>query len=103
MNLDAYRMAQPCDDCPFNADGPGKQLADSLRPGRMEAIKHDLRRGGTFQCHQTTIPNTDDDGRVDNTKTLLCAGAIAYQESVGVTADLIQVIERLKRRNQQGG
>lgn len=75
-----------CSDCPFNETGAGRQLRDSLAPGRFDGIKEDLHSNKTFPCHQTT-------GR--KMRTLICAGALAYQRKNDIVPDSVQVIERI--------
>ena len=86
-----WRMKEMCRDCPFQASGAGKRLADSLRPGRMASILRGLLRGENFECHKTT----DETG--DGTK-LLCAGAIAFQEKMGVSSQYVRICQRLDGR-----
>jgi len=84
-----WRMLKPCADCPFNPEGAGAHLRRSLHPGRMRDIKRGLRAGEFFLCHKTT----DECGDGSN---LVCAGALAYQETVGVTSQYVQICERLE-------
>ena len=86
--MSEWRMSDMCTDCPFQKSGPGKRLADSLRPGRMGSIKRGLLRGENFECHKTT-------SETGNGTNLLCAGAIAYQESMGVSSQYVRICQRL--------
>lgn len=89
-------MPSPCADCPFSSDGPGLKLRKSLTPGRWKEITSGLRAGAWFACHKTT-GGGDDYG--DNASMLLgakmCAGAIEYQNSRGVSSNLQRVCENL--------
>lgn len=86
----AWRMESPCANCPFNETGPGRELRDTLRPGRFAGILADLRRGSIFPCHKTTV-----DGGAKRGQELLCAGAIEWQEENGCTSNYQRVCERL--------
>lgn len=86
--MSEWRMAEMCVDCPFQKSGPGKRLADSLRPGRMGSIRRGLLRGENFECHKTTT-------ETGNGTSLLCAGAIEYQEKMGVSSQYVRICQRL--------
>ncbi len=81
-------MVVPCVDCPFNTDGPGARLRRTLAKGRMAEIKRGLRQGEHFICHKTS----DETG--DGSK-LVCAGSLAYQDSVGASSNYARICERL--------
>jgi hypothetical protein len=66
-----WRMMAPCAQCPF----VNKKVANSLRPGRLSAIKDDLRKDGHFLCHKT-VKSSGGDGT-----NRQCAGAIQWQET----------------------
>lgn len=83
-----WRMSEPCADCPFNRTGPGARLAKSLAPARMAEIKRALMNDESFFCHKTT----DDTGNGTN---LICAGALAWQESHGASSQYARICERL--------
>lgn len=87
----AYRQDRPCSDCPFNDDGPGRVLRDSLQPGRWDGILADLRAEKTFPCHQTQS------GPRWTKKSLVCAGAIRWQRAHDCLPQAVQVAERLTR------
>jgi hypothetical protein len=99
MKPSDWRMVEKCVTCPFHTKGPGRALARSLRRGRMDQIRRDLRAGLVFQCHKTTTDQeTDDDGNFTPTAaTRLCAGALEYQAKVGVSSQLQRICERLER------
>lgn len=83
-----WKMPAPCANCPFNDDGAGLHLRNSLARGRWREITTGLRRGEHFTCHKTT-------GETGDGSNLMCAGAIAYQEKLGVSSNLQRVMERL--------
>ncbi len=83
-----WRMESPCENCPFNASGPGLHLRRSLRRGRWLEITRGLLRGTYFTCHKTTHETGDG-------SDLVCAGAIAWQERRGASSNLQRVMERL--------
>lgn len=93
MNLADYIQPTACDSCPFNETGLGRELRDSLRPGRFESIVAELEQGLPFPCHKTT------GGVARKTKWKrswrVCAGALAYQRKHGCVPDPVQVAERL--------
>jgi hypothetical protein len=68
-----WRMLAPCAQCPF----VNKDVANTLRPGRLSEIKDALRRDTHFVCHKTTRGTGDGSNRQ-------CAGAIAWQEQRGL-------------------
>ena len=70
-----------CDNCPFHETGPGRQLRDSLAPGRWDGIIRAVLIGAPFYCHKTT--EFDDDDEESDTyrpkgREQLCAGSVAY-------------------------
>ena len=87
--MSGWRMPTACVDCPFNATGPGRRLRDALRPGRYRSILAGLRRGEHFLCHKTTRETGDGSNKV-------CAGALAYQERLGVSSQYVRMCERLE-------
>lgn len=95
-----WRMKEKCDDCPFHETGPGRQLRDSLAPGRFEGIVFGLMRGDYFFCHKSTTGEEDDDRQymqyILGGKEKLCAGAIELQAQAGIKSDALQILERLK-------
>jgi hypothetical protein len=88
----AWRMPEPCLDCPFNRTGPGARLRRTLRPARWAEITRLVGTGQShFMCHKTT-PETG------NGTNLYCAGALAYQDKLGVSDNYRRVCERLEGR-----
>lgn len=89
-----WRQPEPCDNCPFNTSGSGRQLRKSLAPGRWEEIIDSLRNDAPFYCHKTT----DETGDGTN---LVCAGAFTWQQRHGVSSNLQRVMERLAVINER--
>jgi len=83
--------------CPFQSSGPGLALRQGLRPGRFARIKLELRAGSIFHCHKTTTTDDDDDEgeTYAGPGSKLCAGALAYQDKLGVSSNYVRVAERL--------
>jgi hypothetical protein len=93
-----WRMPNKCTNCPFHSRGPGRELARSLRRGRLASIKRALLRGEHFHCHKTTgFDDDDDDDDMPVARALICAGAIEYQDAHGVEPTVVQVMRRLDR------
>lgn len=86
--MSAWRTLVPCADCPFNPTGPGARLRRSLGRARMAEIKRALLSDRHFTCHKTTV-------ETGNGTNLMCAGAIAFQESRGAPSNLQRIFERL--------
>lgn len=72
-----WKMPEKCSDCPFHETGPGRQLRDSLRPGRFEEIHDGVLQGEPFLCHKTTT-------ETGNGTNLYCAGALELQQAHGI-------------------
>lgn len=75
------RQDSMCKTCPFHEAGPGRDLRDSLTPGRFDGILADLRAEKVFPCH-------DD-------YSLVCAGSIAWQLKNHCVPTDLQIAERL--------
>lgn len=101
MSFPKWRMDVECDNCPFATSGPGKQLGDSLRPGRWREILRSLRKEQSFPCHKTVSYEEDSDGTCTN-QTRVCAGAIAWQKRHGIFPQWLQVMERLAAAHRMG-
>lgn len=84
----AWRMQKPCENCPFNASGPGLHLRKSLHADRWAEILRGLKHDQHFTCHKTTHETGDGSNRI-------CAGAIAWQEKHGLSSNLQRVLERV--------
>lgn len=93
MNLTALIRPTACESCPFNEDGLGRELRDSLAPGRFDGIRAELDKGLPFPCHETT------GGVSRKTKWRkswrVCAGSLAYQRKNHCVPDVVQVVERI--------
>lgn len=88
-----WRMEKPCIDCPFTRTPEGTHLRKSLRPGRMAGIRRDLRAGNHFNCHKTT-------GETGDGSNLVCAGALEYQNGLGITSNYQRICERLEHMRE---
>lgn len=86
--LKRWRTARPCDMCPFNRTGAGRELRRGLPSVRWRDILRTLRAGMFFVCHKTSTDAGDG-------SNLVCAGSITWQAKRGVVADYVQVCERL--------
>lgn len=85
----AWRMTTQCADCPFATSGAGLQLRETLRTGRWQEILDTLRADQHFLCHKTTT-------ETGNGTNLVCAGALEWQESQGLSSNYQRVCERLE-------
>ncbi len=97
-------MESMCDNCPFAKSGDGLKLRKSLGPGRWASILAELRAGLHFHCHKTT-GEEDEEGNPDTSKSLVCAGSIAWQEKHNCVSQLARIVERLelfKGRSNRG-
>ena len=77
-------MKVPCDWCPFNDEGPGRRLRDSLRPGRFDDIVSAVLDGAPFYCHKTVEwdeEDEEDDFYHKKGRELVCAGSLAWLEA----------------------
>lgn len=83
-----WRQPVPCSNCPFNSEGEGLHLRQSLAPGRFKEITDGLKEGQVFNCHKTT----HDTG--DGTE-LVCAGSIEWANARGHSSNYQRVMERL--------
>jgi hypothetical protein len=90
----SWRVKEPCVDCPFNNSGAGAHLRKSLGVRRWQQITSDLLHDGNFYCHKTT-GEEDDFGNVDTRGALICAGALAWQDSHNVSSQYARICERL--------
>lgn len=95
-----WRMKEKCSDCPFHESGPGRQLRDSLAPGRFAEIQVGLLTGEVFFCHKHAQYDEDDE-ETDTYRRKegdrVCAGAIEFQERHNCVPQAVQVCERLER------
>lgn len=70
-----------CNRCPFAKSGPGKKLAQALRPGRMREIKRAVASGATFWCHKTTVDEGWDEEDGDyyaQGRERVCGGSLRW-------------------------
>jgi len=95
-----WRTEQKCAKCPFSGEGPGLALWQSLMPERRAEILNSLMADGNFYCHNTTEDSgeVDEDGEEiwDMANSLLCSGAIEWQEkNLGHPGQMARIGERL--------
>lgn len=83
-----WHTARPCNNCPFNQRGAGRDLRRSLRPGVWRSILHALRNGQHFTCHKT-LPD------IGSGDKLVCAGSLAWQHARGLTSNYERMVTRL--------
>lgn len=106
--MDNHVMRAMCDNCPFDEQGAGLQLRLSLSPERWVEILSSLRCGQHFLCHKTTHDGEYEEDAagveryVSDGKEKICAGAVLWQTQRGITADFLQIMERLRRRAHTG-
>lgn len=99
-----WRMKEPCVGCPFANSPGGIRQRKALRPARWRAIKRAVLAGAWFACHKTTGA-TDDDGDDDSMMppagSLYCAGALAFEDTHGVSSNYRRVCENLDYFREQ--
>ena len=93
-----YRLRKPCAHCPFRND-----IKPYLRPGRVSEIAGNLLAGGSFVCHETTVPtDTDDTEMTPGPKAQACAGSLIITErTTGDPGQLARIAERLGLRDDR--
>lgn len=87
---------RPCAKCPFRAKFQGAD--DFLRPGRRRGIVTGLLQDDDFPCHETTVPQEDDEGWTDmvpGPDTVSCAGAALVMYRAGSDMVSLRIAERL--------
>lgn len=89
---DRYSLRRPCLRCPFRTDVPGY-----LRRGRAVEIATAIAKGAEFACHQTTVPDPNDDNalRDDPHASKQCAGALIVMEKAETPNQAARVAERI--------
>ena len=82
----------PCAKCPFRRDVP-----IYLRASRREEIARHINEGGSFPCHATVSWEEGEDGadEADESRSMLCAGAIKSAALSGGSMQLARIGERL--------
>ncbi len=87
-----FTMTKPCAHCPFRVDIPGY-----LRGERMEEIIDALFNDQSFTCHETTVPDEDDESgeMVDGRNAQHCAGAMIFLEHQERANQMMRISERL--------
>ena len=87
MKTNIYRCVEPCDSCPF-VDRKTLHISEA----RLNQIKADLDKGGSFNCHKTAYPETFG---VADIGLRMCWGAWYYLAKQGKKNQVMQVAERL--------
>lgn len=72
-------MTRPCPKCPFRTD-----IDPFLTHGRAREIADALRRGTSFECHETLDYDSDDEAPRSTPKSRFCTGAAITMEREGV-------------------
>ena len=85
-----FSMREPCDKCPFRKDRPAY-----LRAERAKEICRTLLSGSTFTCHQTTVPDEEDEEMTDGPNAQHCAGALIFLEKQNAPNQLMRIAERI--------
>lgn len=81
----------PCKKCPFRTD-----VTPYLRPSRAREIAKSIREGAEFPCHETTVPDPDNDAEnIATSSSQACAGALIIQEKQGSLNQLARISERI--------
>lgn len=84
----------PCKKCPFRTD-----VEPYLRPGRTREIAENIREGGDFACHETTVSVVNDSGEEQLVDlpgvSQMCAGALITLEKSGEYPQNLRIAERL--------
>ena len=91
MTSEIYRVTKPCSNCPFLDNNKAIMLAD----GRLDEIKADLLKGGSFNCHKTVY---DLDENMEHTKKQelkMCAGAYQFLKKENKPNQQMQIAQRL--------
>jgi hypothetical protein len=95
-----FDVKRPCKDCPFVK---GSSTNQTLRPGRLEEIAHDITHDGHFFCHKTIDYN--DDQREHEEKFSpkegehLCAGSILYMQREGKSTRFLEIMQLMGEYN----
>lgn len=86
-----FKLARPCPKCPFRTDVP-----PYLHGARAQEIATSLLRGADFPCHQTTVPDPDDESQnIGTTESQFCAGALIMLEREEAPNQAMRFAERL--------
>jgi hypothetical protein len=86
-----FDLKRPCPHCPFRR-GMGYLTGE-----RAEGIARAVAGGGTFACHQTTVPVEDDEGFGDLTEgpdSQMCAGAMIAMMREDAPNQIMRIAER---------
>lgn len=86
-----FALRRPCPHCPFRTDVPAY-----LRGERASQIATDIARGAPFACHETTVPDEDDDATmVVGPGSKMCAGAMLVMMAEDAPNQALRMAERL--------
>lgn len=86
-----YGLVRPCPKCPFRTDVP-----PYLRPDRAQEIARSVQSGGEFFCHETTVPDPDDDAEmIENEGSMVCAGSLILMEKARTPNQMMRIAQRI--------
>ena len=88
LHYNVYRMTKYCNNCPFI-----NRKALHISSGRLQNIKTDLDKGGSFICHKTAYPDAFNTDPTIGKK--MCKGAYDYLISQGKKNAQMRFAERL--------
>lgn len=89
--MTTYALRRPCPKCPFRND-----VEPYIRPERATEIARSIQAGGSFPCHQTTVPDPDDDAElIEGPDSKACAGALGIQLRSGHPNQVTRIAMRL--------
>lgn len=90
-----FTLRRPCAHCPFRSD-----IRPFLQRGRAAEIAEAITtRQQTFACHETTVPDEDEDGFGEMRETpnsQHCAGAMILLEKIERPNQMMRIAERLR-------
>ncbi len=98
-----------CAKCPFQGEGKGLALWQSLMPERRAEILNALMADGSFPCHETgeePEDGYDEDDEYFNLESgmLLCSGSLEWQvKNMGHVGQLARIGERLDATRKDFG
>ena len=91
MTSEIYRVTKPCNNCPFLDNGKAIKLTD----GRLDEIKKDLLKGGSFNCHKTVYNLDEDMNETEEQPLKMCAGAYRFLKEKDKPNQQMQIAQRL--------
>ena len=85
-----FSLRRPCPHCPFRTDVPAY-----LRGDRAAEIARSIAGGALFSCHETTVPDEDDDSvMTDGPGSKMCAGAMLVMLAEEAPNQALRMAER---------